>query len=115
MAIDRRHLAVVAAVLAGVMGPAAAQPPPLAPEVERETIAPEGRNFAPTPADENAAVERFAAYTLALARRDFDAAYVMLRPSLQAPSPRAAWEAVERAPVGSGDVGTSRVRRRAWD
>src|SRR3546814_6117588 len=100
MAIDRRHLAVVAAVLAGVMGPAAAQPPPLAPEVERETIAPEGRNFAPTPADENAAVERFAAYTLALARRDFDAAYVMLRPSLQAPRRRAEWEDGERGQNG---------------
>src|SRR3546814_4344134 len=97
MAIDRRHLAMAAAVLAAVVVPVAAQPPQLAPEVERTTVAPEGRSFVSTPADERAAMERFTTYTFALARRDFDAAYAMLRPTLQAASPRAEWIATLHA------------------
>src|SRR3546814_11835521 len=87
MAIDRRHLAMAAAVLAAVVVPVAAQPPQLAPEVERTTVAPEGRSFVSTPADERAAMERFTTYTFALARRDLEAAHAMLRPTTQAASP----------------------------
>src|SRR3546814_19878199 len=91
MAIDRRHLAMAAAVLAAVVVPVAAQPPQLAPEVERTTVAPEGRSFVSTPADERAALARFTPYTFAHARRDLDAAYALLRPTLQAASPLPAW------------------------
>src|SRR3546814_12108581 len=100
MAIDRRHLAMAAAVLAAVVVPVAAQPPQLAPEVERTTVAPEGRSFVSTPADERAAMERFTTYTFALARRDFDAAYAMLPPTLQAASPPAEWFGRGRAGGG---------------
>ena len=82
MAIDHRVRGrawmAAAALLAGV--PAAfAAPLTLAPAVEREIIAPEGAQFQPSPADEEGAVDRFAEYTLALAKRDFAAAYAMLR------------------------------------
>src|SRR3546814_14903778 len=111
MAIDRRHLAMAAAVLAAVVVPVAAQPPQLAPEVERTTVAPEGRSFVSTPADERAAMERFTTYTFALARRDFDAAYAMLRPILLAASTRA--ERTETLPArGARSAGgTIRSRR----
>jgi len=114
MAIDRRRLAIAVAVLAAAVVPATAQPPELAPEVERATVAPEGRSFAPTPVDEQAAMERFTAYTLALARRDFNAAYAMLRPSLQAASPRVEWIAALHARGALWADGTIRILRLTW-
>jgi len=114
MAIDRRHLAMAAAVLAAVVVSVAAQPPQLAPEVERATVAPEGRRFVSTPADERAAMERFTTYTFALARRDFDAAYAMLRPTLQAASPRAEWIATLHARGALWADGTIRILRLTW-
>ena len=35
--------------------------------------------FAPTPTDEEGAIDRLAAYTMALAKRDYESAYAMLR------------------------------------
>ena len=93
MAIDfrGRALLTVAALIAGI--PAAfAAPPALAPEVEREVLGPEGASFQPSPSDEEGAVDRFAQYTLALEKRDFAAAYAMLRLSFQASNPRLEWE-----------------------
>ncbi|HWT43283.1 MAG TPA: hypothetical protein VN152_11590, partial [Sphingopyxis sp.] len=66
--------------------------PALAPEVEREVIAPDGVTFKPSVFDEEGAIDRFAEYTLALERRDFAAAYAMLRLSFQAANPRLEWE-----------------------
>ncbi len=114
MVIERRRLAIVTVALAAAIVPAAAQPPELAPEVERATVVPEGLRFAPTPADERAAMERFTAYTFALARRDFDAAYAMLRPSLQAVSPRAEWIATLHARGALWADGTIRILRLTW-
>ncbi|RYD40149.1 MAG: hypothetical protein EOP63_18390, partial [Sphingomonadales bacterium] len=87
MAIDRRFLLAAVALL--ISAPAAiAAPPTVAPEVEREVIAPEGVIFAPTPVDEEGAIDRLAAYTMALAKRDYASAYAMLRLSFQASNPR---------------------------
>ncbi|GAO77910.1 MULTISPECIES: hypothetical protein [unclassified Sphingopyxis] len=93
MAIDFRGRAFLfgVALIAGTSG-AIAAPPTLAPEVEREIVAPEGRTFKPSPSDEEGAIDRFAEYTLALERRDFAAAYAMLRLSFQASNPRLEWE-----------------------
>ncbi|WP_447755866.1 hypothetical protein [Sphingopyxis fribergensis] len=108
-----RVLVTAAALLFGL--PAAfAAPPALAPEVEREIIAPEGVSFKPSPSDEEGAVDRFAEYTLALERRDYDAAYAMLRLSLQASSPRLEWEMnLRKRPTLWAD-GTIRVLRLSW-
>lgn len=93
MAIDFRGRAFLfgVALIAGTSG-AIAAPPTLAPEVEREIVAPEGRTFKPSPSDEEGAIDRLAEYTLALERRDFAAAYAMLRLSFQASNPRLEWE-----------------------
>ena len=93
MAIDRRGrlLLTGAALFAGISG-ALAAPPTLAPGVEREVVAPEGVTFKPSPSDEEGAIDRFAEYTLALEKRDFAAAYGMLRLSFQAAKPRLEWE-----------------------
>ena len=86
-----RALLASAALMAGL--PAAfAAPLTLAPEVERQIVAPEGMSFQPSASDEEGAVDRFAEYTLALAKRDFAAAYAMLRLSFQASNPRLEWE-----------------------
>ena len=93
---------------------ALAAPPVLAPEVEREVIAPEGVTFKPSPSDEEGAVDRFAEYTLALERRDFAAAYAMLRLSFQAANPRLEWEMnLRKRPILWAD-GTLRVLRVSW-
>jgi len=117
MAIDRRGrgpiLVLAAAFLFGVPT-ALAAPPALAPEVEREVIVPDGSRFQPSPSDEEGAVDRFAEYTLALERRDYDAAYAMLRLSLQASSPRLEWEMnLRKRPTLWAD-GTIRVLRLSW-
>ncbi|MBE1526619.1 hypothetical protein GGC65_001075 [Sphingopyxis sp. OAS728] len=93
MAIDHRGRAFFlgAALVAGVSS-AIAAPPTLAPEVEREIVAPDGVAFKPWPSDEEGAIDRFAEFTLALAKRDFAAAYAMLRLSFQAANPRLEWE-----------------------
>ncbi|MBO9697911.1 MAG: hypothetical protein J7499_17085 [Sphingopyxis sp.] len=93
MAIDRggRLFLAGAALFMGSTG-AVAAPPALAPEVEREIIAPEGVMFKPSPADEEGAIDRFAEYAHALEKRDFAAAYAMLRLSFQASNPRLEWE-----------------------
>lgn len=106
MAIDRRGWLPLAA-LTLCSGAAAAQLPALGPEVER--VVPEAVGVAP--ADERAAMERFAAYTMALARRDYASAYAMLRLSFQAANPRLEWEMnLRKRPVLWAD-GTLRVLR----
>ncbi|BBB12596.1 hypothetical protein [Sphingopyxis sp. FD7] len=112
MAIEGRGLAL--AVSAFLACTATAQTPLLGPDLEREVNVAAGRMFEPTPADETAAMDRFAAYTMALARRDFDAAYAMLRLSFQASSPRLEWEMnIRKRPVLWAD-GTLRVLRLSW-
>lgn len=91
-----------------------AAPPALAPEVEREIIAPAGTAFKPSPSDEEGAVDRFAEYTLALERRDYDAAYAMLRLSLQASSPRLEWEMNLRKRATLWADGQIRLLRLSW-
>src|SRR3546814_18674583 len=59
-------------------------------------------------------MERFTTYTFALARRDFDAAYAMLRPTLQAASPRAEWIATLHARGALWADGTIRILRLTW-
>jgi len=117
MAIERRYAVrriAAAAALLGIAGAALAAPPQVGPEVERDVIAPEGRTFAPAPADEEGAIDRFAAYTAALAKRDYDAAYAMLRLSLQASSPRLEWEMNLRKRAALWADGTIRIVRLSW-
>lgn len=115
MAIDRAagFAVLVAALIAGVQ-PASAAPPTLAPEVERQTIVPEGASFKPTAADEEGAIDRFAEYTLALARRDYAAAYAMLRLSFQATNPRLEWEMNMRQRAALWADGQIRILRLSW-
>lgn len=115
MAIDRavRFAALAAALFAGVQV-ASAAPPTLAPEVERQTVAPEGVSFKPAPADEEGAIDRFAGYTLALARRDYTAAYAMLRLSFQASNPRLEWEMNMRKREALWADGQIRILRLSW-
>lgn len=108
MAIDRRWLALAVPVL--LVGAT----PPLGPEVERDTVVPEGASFQPQPVDETAAMDRFAAYTLALSKRDFAAAYAMLRLSFQASNPRLEWEINQRKREALWADGTIRVLRLTW-
>lgn len=115
MAIELRARAFVlgAALVAGISG-ALAAPPALPPEVEREVVAPEGKDFKPAPIDEEGAIDRFAEYTHALARRDFAAAYAMLRLSFQASNPRLEWEMnLRKRPTLWAD-GTLRMLRLSW-
>jgi len=114
MAIDRRSRILLLAALLATSVLAAAAPPAVGPEVEREVVAPEGVDFKPAAADEEGAVDRFAEYTLALARRDYAAAYAMLRPSLQISSPRLDWEAELRKRGGLWADGTIRILRLTW-
>lgn len=112
MAIDRCGLAVLAGVL--LAGMAQAAPPTLPPEAEREVFVPEGRSFQPTAIDEEGALDRFAAYAMALAARDYDAAYAMLRISFQASNPRLEWEMNQRKrPVLWAD-GRLHILRLSW-
>ncbi|WP_374526364.1 hypothetical protein [Sphingopyxis sp.] len=115
MAIERagRLAVLAAALLAGVQASAGA-PPTLAPEIERETIAPEGVAFKPAPADEEGAIDRFAEYAKALARRDFAAAYAMLRLSFQASNPRLEWEMNMRKRAALWADGQIRILRLSW-
>lgn len=117
MAIDtsfvrRIALAIGAALFAA--GPAMAAPPQLGPEVERDVVAPEGVAFAPAAVDEEGAIDRFAAYVAALAKRDYDAAYAMLRLSLQASSPRLEWEMNLRKRGTLWADGRLRILRLSW-
>lgn len=117
MAIDRkargRTLLAIAALFSS--DPALSAAPPLvAPEVEREIVAPEGVAFAPSPTDEEAAVDRFASYTMALAKRDFSAAYAMLRLSFQASNPRLEWEMNLRKRPALWADGNIRILRLSW-
>src|SRR5690606_34561233 len=93
---------------------ARAAPPALAPEVEREVVAAPGAAFQPSARDEEGAVDRFAEYALALARRDYAAAYAMLRLSFQASHPRLEWEMnLRKRPVLWAD-GRIRIVRLSW-
>ena len=117
MAIDRQgrgHRLLVAAALILSTPAALAAPPVVAPEVEREVIAPEGVTFAPIPTDEEGAIDRFAAYTMALAKRDYASAYAMLRLSFQASNPRLEWEMNQRKRAGLWADGTIRILRLSW-
>lgn len=115
MAIEYRGRAVlaVAALLFGTSA-ATAAPPALAPEVEREVIVPEGVTFKPSAFDEEGAIDRFAEYTLALERRDFAAAYAMLRLSFQAANPRLEWEMNLRKRTTLWADGQIRPLRLSW-
>lgn len=117
MAIDRkvcgRLLLAIAALFSGTSGLSAA-PPLIAPEVERDVIAAEGAAFKPSPADEEAATDRFASYTMALAKRDFAAAYAMLRLSFQASNPRLEWEMNLRKRPALWADGKIRILRLSW-
>lgn len=116
MAIDRRrYLAALATTgLLVAACPSLAAPPTLGPEVERQVAVPEGASFQPTPADEEGAIVRFSEYGEALARRDFAAAYAMLRLSLQASSPRLEWEMNQRQRGALWADGAIRVLRFSW-
>lgn len=113
MVIDPHRFLVLAAVLLA-SAPARGAPPILLPETPREVVMPEGGSFEPTAADEQAAIDRFAAYAAALAKRDYDAAYAMLRLSFQAANPRFEWEMNQRKrPVLWAD-GRLRILRLSW-
>lgn len=117
MAIEYRgrSRALLAAATLLIGAPVAlAAPPTVAPEVEREIIAPEGVTFKPAPNDEEGAIDRLAAYTMALAKRDYDSAYAMLRLSLQATSPRLEWEMNLRKRTMLWADGTIRLLRLSW-
>lgn len=113
MAIDRRRCLPFAA-LALLGSAAAAQAPPLGPEVERVATTADGAAFAVAAADEGAAMGRFAAYTVALAKRDYASAYAMLRLSFQAANPRLEWEMNLRKRAVLWADGTLRVLRVSW-
>lgn len=117
MAIDRRpggRLWLVSAFLLSGIPAAFGAPPLIAPEVERDMVVPGGVIFKPTAADEEGAVDRFAEYTLALARRDYAAAYAMLRLSFQAANPRLEWEMNLRKRAAIWADGRIRVLRLSW-
>ncbi len=114
MAIERRGWAALAVATLLLGTGVAAQSPLLGPDVERVVHAAEGGNFQLLPADETAAMDRFAAYTMALAKRDYDAAYAMLRLSFQASTPRLEWEMNRRKRDGLWADGTLRVLRLTW-
>lgn len=117
MAIDHRgrgYRLLVAAALILVPPAAVAAPPVVAPEVEREVVAPDGVIFKPAPTDEEGAIDRLAAYTMALARRDYASAYAMLRLSFQASNPRLEWEMNQRKRAGLWADGTIRILRLSW-
>lgn len=113
MAIDRRLLLTTLAMLAAAPT-ARAAPPVVAPEVEREVVAPDGVRFAPAPVDEEGAIDRFAAYTMALAKRDYASVYAMLRLSFQAANPRLEWEMNLRKRTQLWADGTLRILRLSW-
>lgn len=115
MAIEYRGRAMLAAAaLLFATSAATAAPPALAPEVEREVIAPEGVTFKPSAFDEEGAIDRFAEYMLALDRRDFAAAYAMLRLSFQAANPRLEWEMNLRKRTTLWADGQIRPLRLSW-
>lgn len=119
MAIDlvrarRLTVAAGAALFFWLGANAAAQPPALGPEVERVVNAPEGAGFQPSAGDEQAAMDRMSAYVTVLARRDYDAAYAMLRLSLQATTPRLEWEMNLRRRAAIWADGTIRILRLSW-
>lgn len=112
MAIDRLLLA--GAVMLGTISGVEAAPQALAPEVERAVIVPEGKAFVPSANDEEGAIDRFSAYTLALEKRDFAAAYAMLRLSFQASNPRLEWEMNLRKRTALWADGRIRPLRLSW-
>jgi hypothetical protein len=115
MAIDPRGRALLAAAgLIAAIPAAFAAPPTLAPEVERAIVAPGNASFQPSPSDEEGAVDRFAQYTLALEKRDFTAAYAMLRLSFQASNPRLEWEMNQRKRETLWADGQIRPLRLSW-
>jgi hypothetical protein len=77
-------------------------------------FAPEGVTYKPSPSDEEGAIDRFAAYVLALEKRDFAAAYAMLRLSYQASNPRLEWEMNQRKRVTLWADGQIRPLRLSW-
>jgi len=113
MAIDRRSLLAVVAIFIPVSAVLAA-PPVAAPEVERQITAPDGVTFEPSPSDEEGAIDRLAAYTMALAKRDYASAYAMLRLSFQAANPRLEWEMNLRKRPALWADGTLRILRLSW-
>ncbi|PZQ22896.1 MAG: hypothetical protein DI569_06550 [Sphingopyxis macrogoltabida] len=116
MAIDRRALFGAVLLAPALFGAATARaaPPVVAPDVERAVVAPDGTAFAPSAFDEEGAVDRFAAYVMALAKRDYAAAYAMFRLSFQAANPRLEWEMNQRKRSALWADGTLRILRLSW-
>ncbi len=112
---SKRASSVAALLLAlGPAVPAAADPAPLDPAVERSVETFGKAAFAPTPDDEGAAMARLSDYTLALEKRDFAAAYAMLSLTRQAAIPRLEWEGNLRKQDGLWADGRIRVLRLQW-
>jgi hypothetical protein len=101
-------------ITAKAAGPATAQTPTLGPDDERHIVAPEGQAFESAASDESAAMNRFAAYTMALAKRDFASAYAMLRLSFQSANPRLEWEMNQRKRPTLWADGQIRILRLSW-
>jgi hypothetical protein len=114
LSFDRRFGVLLLTALFTVTTPLAAAPPVLAPEVERDVVVPEGKSFEPAPADEEGAIDRFTGFTMALAKRDYEAAYAMLRLSFQASNPRLEWEMNLRKRAALWADGTLRILRLTW-
>jgi hypothetical protein len=114
LSFDRRFGGLMLVALFAAASPAAAAPPVLGPEVERDVVAPEGKSFELAPADEEGAIDRFAGFTMALAKRDYEAAYAMLRLSFQASNPRLEWEMNLRKRTQLWADGTLRILRLTW-
>lgn len=112
---SKRASSVAALLLAlGPAVPAAADPAPLDPAVERSVETFGKAAFAPTPDDEGAAMARLSDYTLALEKRDFAAAYAMLSLTRQAAIPRLEWEGNLRKQDGLWADGRIRILRLQW-
>lgn len=114
MLIERRWLMLAAGITLASASSVAAQSPLVGPEVERVTIPSDSDSFEPTATDESDAMASLAAYTLALARRDFASAYAMLRLSFQAANPRLEWEMNLRKRDALWADGTIRILRLSW-
>ncbi len=117
MPIRRRLQAVLAGAiflsLTGIGQVAAQERPELGPDVERSVVPPSSK-FKSSDADEAKAMARVVDFTEALARRDYAAAYAMLRLSMQASTPRLEWEMSLRKRDGLWADGRIRILRLTW-
>lgn len=112
MAFRRGVLSLLAAAL--LVQPAHGAAPILGEAVERQVHADGQRGDLPGKGDEAAAMNRLAAYVMALEKRDFAAAYAMLRLSLQAATPRLEWQENMRKRGSIWADGTLSIIRLSW-